>query len=527
MPEWFAPFHGPRITTAEFLKKRDAYVKKYGYRYSIPGFDEIIHLGFERNITLPEEILWKQKKFDEIAPERLVQIRYMKEQRRLRYLDILGSPQPQILLSRAALLSAVDDAQDALSTVAVIAGIIAKSAFKTIPKFVSGPIGWVMSGAEFLNQAMHTMAPETRLVVRKNVQDYITSHNITGKQASVLKAKRSAKAGFGFGDIIQGAQVLDDIFGIGLVLGGLMALPLDIIFGSARRTVGKKVTVRYPIPNIPIWRLRLLKAVKGLAAGAGYVPNPNRDLWVQLLILHGQLGQCTRPEDIRWDPIDGIHEAAHVEVECPVPTNVLSIEVMNDLDPDWRDTIVWPYTGKRWSTWNDIAITGAPVMTRNLKRFCNLYKYEADAYTAATNAGLGTLHALENAEGPGSVRVDYTPACKIFHTVAASNLHFPSTIKDWQKRRFLAWVQIHQDANTNPTLHDIITHAKTVCAFDFGVGPIAGKGTFVSPGLDLPVKHHTFFDDYVEPEFDKVPKSISEQWPRQNLSAQRHARQTT
>jgi len=526
MAEWFAPFHGPRITTAQFLKQRDAYVKKYGYRYSIPGFDEIIHLGFERKITLAEEILWKKKKFDEIPPARLIQIRYMKEQRRLRYLDMLGSPQPQILKSRAALLSAVDDAQDALSTAAVIASILAKYAFTTIPKMVAGPISWVMTGAEFLNQAMTVMAPETRLVVRKNVQAYITEDNPTSKQASLKRSRKIAKAGFGFGDILQGAQVLDDIFGIGLVLGGLMALPLDIILGAARRAIGKKVEVRYPIPNIPIWRQRLLAALKAIAITPIAIPNPTREIWIQNLILHGLLGQCTRPEDIRWDPIDGVDEAAHIEVHCPTPTNMLSLEVLNELDPDWKETVIWPSTEQRWSTWNDIAITAVPAMTRNFKQFCTWYRRDPDAYLAAINAGSGTLQALENAEGQGSVRVDYTPACKIFHTVAASNLNFPSSIKDWQKKRFLGWVQIHQDANTNPSLQEIITHAKTVCGFDFGVGPIAGKGTFVSPGLDAPERHRTFFEDYVEPEFDKIPAAISKQWPRQPLSAQRNARQT-
>lgn len=527
MPDWFAPFHGPRVTTAEFLRRRDAYVAKHGYRYSIPGFDEIIHLGFEKKITAAEEILWQKKKFDEISPGRQVEIRYMKEQRRLRYLEMLGSPQPQILHSRAALMGAVDDAQDALSTAAVIASIIAKYSFRTIPKLVSGPIGWVMTASEFLSQAMTIMTPEMRLVVRKNVQAYITEDNPTSKQASLRRSRKIAKAGFGFGDILQGAQVLDDIFGIGLVLGGLMALPLDIILGAARRIIGKKVTVSYPIPNIPIWRQRLLKAQKALAVGAWFVPNPTREIWIQNLILHALLGQCTRSEDLKWSLLDNVEEAAHVEVHCPVPTNILSLEVLDELDPDWRETLVWPSTGKTWSTWNDIAITGAPVMTRNFKQFCHWYRHDLDAHLAATNAGLGTLQALENIEGPGSVNIDFTPACKIFHTVAASNLHFPPFLEQWQKTRFLAWVQIHQDANTNPTLQEIISHGKTVCAFDFGVGPILEKGWYSPPGLNCPEKHHIHLDDYVEPPFDKVPQSISDLWPHQNLSARASARATT
>jgi len=287
--------------------------------------------------------------------------------------------------------------------------------------------------------------------------------------------------------------------------------------------MGKKVEVRYPIPSIPIWRQRLLKALKAIAITPITVPGPTRDIWMKNLILHGLLGQCTRPIDIGWDPYDGVEEAAHIEVKCPEPTDILTLEVLNELDPDWRSTVVWPTTGKQWSTWNDIAITAAPAMTRNFKSFCHWYQHDTDAYIAAINAGLGTLAALDNAEGPGAVQVDYTPACKIFHTIAAMDLHFPPQLEPWQRKRFLCWVQIHQDAHINPTFPEIIAHAKQTCGFNFHIGPFSSKDEYIPPGLSNPHKHHMFLDDYVAPPFDAVPKSILHKWSNQPRSAQLHS----
>lgn len=44
MPDWTAPFHMPRITTEEFLRKKAEYVAKNDYRYTIPEFDDIFHI---------------------------------------------------------------------------------------------------------------------------------------------------------------------------------------------------------------------------------------------------------------------------------------------------------------------------------------------------------------------------------------------------------------------------------------------------------------------------------------------------
>ncbi len=44
MPDWTAPFHMPHMITEDFQRKKAEYVAKYGYRYTIPGFDDIFHI---------------------------------------------------------------------------------------------------------------------------------------------------------------------------------------------------------------------------------------------------------------------------------------------------------------------------------------------------------------------------------------------------------------------------------------------------------------------------------------------------
>ena len=264
MPDWTEPFHLPDITDDTLREKQRDYVEKYGYRYSIPGFDDVFHLGFEKPITDDEQLIWKRKAYNELPPGRYEELKYLKEKKREKYLDLLGSPQPEVFKNRGSIISSIDDAQDAMSVAACLGAVVAKTLPKVLGKAILGPVGWIAGAAELLDLATTYITPERRLIQEKRVRDQLTDENPWSKKARLKRARNLSKAHIGYGKLLEAGQVTKDVFGYGISLGAVMNLPLDILTGAARRALGQPVKVKYPIPDVKIWQKRILKGLKAL-----------------------------------------------------------------------------------------------------------------------------------------------------------------------------------------------------------------------------------------------------------------------
>lgn len=514
MPEWTAPFHGPKVSTKEFLKRRDDYVNKYGYRYSIPGFDDVVYLPYEREISRAEELIWKRKAYSELAPGRYAEIKYMKDQRRRRYLDMLGSPQPEIFRARGALLGSIDDCQDAISTIIALTKILVSALPRALGRVLCGPVSWLMGAAEIMNLAMTTLLPEQRLVSQKRFHDAVTKENPFSKKARAANIDKLTKGGFTFGAALEMAQVTKDIFGIGLQLGSLMALPLDILTGAARAALGQKVQVRYPIPDFSIWMKRILKAAKALSIMSGHPPNPNHTMWAQNLILFNLIGQIATPENLGFDPLEGIPNIANIEVEAPRPTHFLTLEVINEIDPGGLEAIRWPHTDQRWSTPNDITLASAPAISKSFQAYCHANRRNWAGFVAASCATQGTFHALENALGPGTIHYDYTASCKTNHSLLNANMHFPQDLSHSQRARFVSWIQAHDSAGTVPTSPEVVFFAKAVCGFEFLMGTVPSTTPFKAFGKQQPTEYAGIFAEPKTETFPEIPRAFLEKWEK-------------
>ena len=514
MPEWTAPFHLPRTTKESFKEKQRKYVAKYGYRYSVPGFDDTFHLGFEKPITDDEQAIWKRKAYGELGEKRYEEIKYLKEQKRERYLNMLGSPQPDIFLNRGSLIASIDDAQDAMGVAAVLGSVVAKVLPKALGKAFLGPIGWLAGTADLLDLAMKYVIPERRLIVRKRIQDELTDENPYSKKARLKRAKNLSKAHFGYGKMLEAGQVTSNIFGFGICLGPIMNLPLDIITGAARRAMGQKVEVKYPIPNLEIWQQRILKGLKALVLNQNMAPEKRPEQHAAELMLSNLGPQCVEPyftgsrsiealreptelepdeEEIsgwhpkdylhvpmdykqedawpaKWHPFDNVQDIAMVESEAPRPTNVLTLEVIEEEDPAGLDAIGWPSTGQRWSTMYDIIDTAAAPITENFQNYCQQNKNDWKGFVVGTNATQGLFHFLHCLEVRGSLEYDYTTVCKVLHSLLLTNHTFPEGLETRHRRCFADFIQSYADQNLCPSAYDCVKYVKEYCHFEFVVG---------------------------------------------------------
>ena len=515
MPDWTEPFHLPQISDKTFREKQKAYVKKYGYRYSIPGFDDVFHLGFEKPITDTEQDIWKRKAYKELPEGRYEELKYLKEKKRNQYLNMLGSPQPEIFQNRGSLIGSIDDAQDAMSVAACLGAVAAKTLPKVLSKAILGPVGWIAGAAELLNLAMEYIIPERRLIQRKRIQDELTDDNPWSKKARLKRAKNLSKAHIGYGKLLEAGQVAKDVFGYGISLGAVMNLPLDIITGAARRAMGQKVEVKYPIPDINIWQKRIMKGLKALVLNQNMDPSPRLEEHSAELVLanlgpqliqsyttgwqppdeavdsrldevlelevpgwhpydYAHVPMNYKLEKLRtpgWHPIDNIQDIAMVESEAPRPTNVLTLEVIEEEDPDGINAIGWPTTGQRWSTMYDIIDTTSQPMTKKFQEYCDMMKHRWKGFVAAGNATDSLFHFIYCLEVRGNLEYDYTTVCKVLHSLLNANYRFPDDLEYRKRRCFADFIKSYSDQDLCPSVYDCILYVKAHCGFEFIVGP--------------------------------------------------------
>lgn len=526
MAEWLAPFHRPHVTTEEFLKRRDAYVARYGYRYSIPGYDDIIKLPYEKPITLEEEKIWRKKDYGKLAPGRYEDILTIKEHRKQQYLDMLGSPMPQIFQNRAALIAAIDDCEDAISTALALGILALKVLPEAIGKLISGPLTWLMSATQVLNMAMNIITPEMSLVSQKRLHDQVTDDNPFSKTARAKNTERLTKHGFHMGTILEAAQVTNSIFGIGVSLGQLMALPETIIAGAARAATGKPVKVHYPVPDLAKWKRRIMKGQAAQPLVNWIPPNPNFQLSSKLMLLHTLSSQILTVDNIGIDPMDICDDMASVQVRAPRPTNFLTLEVINETDPGGHNAVGWPDIGSEWASLGDIVLATAPRITQNYLHYCWTNKRSIAAYACASLSTQATFQTLQNVLGPGTMEYDYLASTKIDHALLNANLSFPQNLKPWQQARMITWLQAHDDAKTCPTLPEVTTYARDVCGFYFRVGPPPSTIEYKGYGQPRYQDYAGIFDQPHTLTYPTIPQNIQAEWRRLTIQAQTKSQQT-
>jgi len=477
MPDWTAPFHAPKFTDDQFEKAHDAYVKKNGYSITLPSLDDIIHINRPAPMTPAEEILWKLKRYNEIPPARLVELRAVKEKKRAKYLAALASPSPEWLRSAGAILTALDDAQDAISTLACIGAITAAVAGGTAAALLAGPVGWLMGTSALLS----LLNPLSRIKgiaggaktgrTSKRALEKFTDSNPFDKKARVRAAKKLAKFRPGIPNVIEALQVTDQIFGVGISIGPIMGFAQDLASGFVRQLGGAKVDMRTTPPTYPGHVRKALKCLKTQTVMHGVTWESDLTDEASSMIAANLSLQVIEPYNIAWNPLDNVSDIANVILQCPQPTDILSLEIIRESGRSLADVCNWPQNGQPEITLGDLQEATAPKATKNLQHFGQANKNDPLACIAGQNAHNFALGAMEAIEGPNSVEVVYPSSERIVLIILGQGWCYPDDITDAQIRKFEEWIYVHDHMGTMPTYKDIYRYAQDFCGFTWSKSP--------------------------------------------------------
>lgn len=452
-----------------------------------------------RRPTDEEQRQYKKDLKLQIPEERREEIRVEKQRKADRFVAMLASPAPKILRSAGSVMVALDNAQDAIATAGVL-GMIAGSVLgPAAAAMLAGPVG-VLGGAAALLSAINPMSymkwPKGRTAkgraMKRDLEKW-SDKNPFSKKARCKTAAKMKKFRPGFSNLVEALQVTQNIFGIGLCLGPIMGVAQDILSGVVRQWGGAQVDYKLtpdkyrqeaarPSPVKPV------KITRDPPPTPKHVQNMMRDLksfnaafatpWHSdvleqstLLIAANLSIQVVTPYLAEWSAFDQVENLADMMVEAPRPTDVLTIEAIEEAGYTIDQVCNWPQNGERWITLGDLFDATWQQAAENLTHFGQANKNSELAYAAIQNAHDFALGTIEAIEGPGSVQVEYSHTERLILTILMNGWEYPKDITPAQIQKFEDWVEVHEYMNTQPTSKDIWRYAETFCGFHWATSP--------------------------------------------------------
>lgn len=471
MADWLGSFHLPKFTDADFEKKKAAYTAKYGYTITLPAFEDVVHMKWFKPMTPAEIKLWKQRKYDELPPARLAAIRAHKEKKRQKFLAMLADPAPKIVRSAGAILTALDDLQDAVSTIACIGMLTAAVVGGTTAAVLAGPLGWVVGASALLN----LINPYSRLkgpkfkaytgMKAKRESEDLTGKNPFTKKARVRVAKNIKNFKVHSGNIIEGLQVTDNVFGVGLSLGPIMGFGISLISGAVRGAMGQKVSFAEAPRTVPSHVTKAGRAAIANALFQGYEWKSDFDDEVNSFLAANLSLQVLEPYLNDWNPMVEVEDLANYEVQAPRPTDILTLEIIEEEGYTLDEVCNWPQNGEQWISYGDLHEQTAKTAADNLRHFADKNKNDALAFIAGQNAHDFALGALAAWEGEEQVEIEYLPTSRIVITIFFHGWCYPEDVTDDQVKKFEDWCYVHEYLGTVPTGKEIWHYAEVFCGF--------------------------------------------------------------
>ena len=455
MPDWTGAFRIPKYTSEEFRKLKADYVAKHGYTITFPGLYDVIKLPIEVPMTKQEEKDWKARKYDKFSENRLYEIQRMKKKRKDKFLAMLASPAPEVINNVGSFMLAIDDAQDCLFTIGGLGIAAMRFSPPSVAAVLALPTGAVLTAASALDVIQSVGKKGLPGIEAKRAWQKKTGIDPWSKKGRIRYAKELIKTFPKKAFLIQALQTTDSIFGVGLSLGAIVGLFIDVVSGPVRRIYGARVGVKLPIPTYD----EFCKAAMyyGRKTGAYFYPGvQTSDEEVLTMMMAHWLSQVAlfsgtegKPN---WTNFKNIDE---LELQMPLPTNPLTLEVMAEEGIDPAKVCNWPHSGKRWARTTDIVEEYSTPCQDYFNEYMAMHDKDWEGYIFKTLACDAAFYTMAAAEGEDQVEYDYTATSKAC-SILLENRMYPDPDQGIEKTRLLAdEIELWEETGIKPTLRNM------------------------------------------------------------------------
>lgn len=454
---WHLPFDITEIVNEEFEKKKAEYNAQWGYSVEMPGWGDIFHYKLPLVMSAEEKLAWKTKQYDLIPAARRAEIQEYKANKKIKFQRMLASPTPKILRAFGAYSTMVDNAQDTIVTAAMLGRI----AIKTSPKFMKRAVpvvGWAMVAADILNvMSLFALMPFLTQAAKRGHWSF-SALNPWSKEAKLRRAAKMMKWIPSFGDILQALQVSDSVCGVGICLGPVLGCVEDLIAGTVRTALGERVAIGWAGPIFPTHVMqahRALTAVPQVEQGGQVLTDEEH-----MLNYYALLG-ATRIVTPYWnslEAVDNMDGCNQWYIEAPAPKDILTLELLDELGIDIEKTRLWPSTGKRWSSVQELAESTAPAVVDNLTSLVERTKKNEAFIPLGSILTELAPETLALYGGEHEVEVSHTAETMVCTNLLARQYYFPYDIKQDQINKLADRIHRYdQMYNETPPLKEVIS----------------------------------------------------------------------
>ena len=455
------------FTSEEFDRRKAEYHAKHGYTIHIPGFRDILKLGIDRPPTEQELSLYKSDRPGDLSEYRWNQIKAYKQKKKDSFLRMMSSPTPTWMQNIGTAMTFLDDVNDTLGTAAVVARFAAHMLPKTLGKVLLGPAGWALMAADIANIGMTLSRLPIKALKLKPQLHKGLGLNPFSKKARVSRAAKLRRVSLSKGELIEGLQTTDNIFGVGLCLGPILGLVQDIIFGTYRVITGERLGIQCDFPE---WSLPNLMGLKSMKANVqlwtGGQELSDDDHSRSILCANGAT-QMAWPLIQSWHPVDKISNINHIEIQAPLPTDPTTLELFQNERIDPRRHRGFLHLNKEFATPTDLWDASEPMIDNSFHEYCNRNKHNQQGYMTA-QTGVETIQNMfALMEGEDQVQLGYSHTEKAIHKMFDNGWRFHERTAPEALECFATTCERWGAEGFDPTWKDIRYRMFDICKVRF------------------------------------------------------------
>jgi hypothetical protein len=438
-----SPFKLPRFTDAEFEKKRITYQAKYGSTMNVPGFNDVFHLKIPVTITTEEMAAHRFAKKrglpSPLTPEKLEAI----AGRRYRFLKALASPAPGWLKNASAVLTFLDNSEDALVTAAVLGRLAVKYGPRIFSK-LTGPTGWLLLGSDILNFFnISSQISFAAMGHKRIIEDYTNKLPFSAK-AKAARTSKLSKLWPTFGEILEIAQTTDQMFGFGICLGQIMGMVQEVMLAEASQLeyMGVKIveTIKQPTQWEKIWA-RALTSPTIIWSGGNLYLKDDRE---KVTATSDTSIHALWPWWSKENPLEKIKGLANWLIKPPKASRAETIETLAETGYDPTVTPNWPMMDVPAATLEDIVRTFAPKIKDEFQDYALRHRTDWNAYICACKATEYTQGITAALSDDGTAVVSQTAYAQAAKEMSRDILLMPPDTPQGLVDQLAEWIENYE-----------------------------------------------------------------------------------
>lgn len=444
--EFPVKFH--RFTTAEFDKKKADYVAKYGYTMHIPGFTDIVKFDLGKAPTDEETKQYKAKNIDALGQYRYDEIKKLMAKKRESFLRMMASPTPTWINNIGTSMTLLDDINDAAGTLSIVCRIGAHLLPRVAGKVLLGPAGWALTAADIANVGMTIMRSPISALKLKPALHRATTTNPFCKEARVSRSIRLKKIKPNKGEIIEALQVTNGIFGIGLCLGPIVGAVIEAFTGPYRVLTGKKVRVKWPIPDLTHLELHTMlgfKAAQMLNFGGQELSEEEH---MKTYAVANMATQVLWPLFQEYHPLDQIDGIENMILTPPSVRDPLTKLLFEEEGIDHTKRVGHLHAEQTQGSVSELMDIGFDLNPASFDEFADLYKHTYTGLIGSQSVNDCAQNSLALLEGEDAVELDFNPVEKAMHAIMDAGYRFTLDTTQAQLSCFANEI-VFRDANNH------------------------------------------------------------------------------